>query len=191
MKKYRLKDEKFRKLAQEIAGFNKDGIKPFEEFVSQEGSGMRSRLEEFGVFDLWFEEEPKFKSGDYIVAVGAGQKDQVRKIVNCEVRGDMFFWNEYGKTTDCFAHTWELSKIRHATEVEIKEYNRPKLPTINGYRGKLKYNYIVYGCKSVHVQDFRRMYEACLCMDLEVDSITIEGHKIQMETLKEIHEKTY
>lgn len=190
MKKYRLKDEKFRKPAEAIAGITEELGLSLEHFVSREGSGIRERLKEYGVFDLWFEEVPKYKAGDYIVAVGAGQKDEVRKVEKCEVADDRLIWSEYGDIGEGFAHAWELSKIRHATAEEIEEYKK-QLPFINGYRGKLKYNYIVYGCKSVHVQDFKIMYEACLCMDLEVNSITIEGQEIPMETLQEIYEKTY
>lgn len=190
MKKYRLKDEKFRKPAEAIAGIIEEMGLSLEHFVSREGSGIRERLKEYGVFDLWFEEVPKYKAGDYIVAVIEGKKDEARKVEKCEVRGDMLFWSEYGDVGEGFAHTWELSKIRHATAEEIEEYNQ-QLPYIGGYRGKRIFDYIVYGCKSIHIQDFRRMYEACLCMDLVVDSITIEGQEVPMETLQEIYEKTY
>lgn len=191
MKKYRLKDEKYRKPAEAIAGIIEGMGLSLEHFVSREGSGIRERLEEYGVFDLWFEEEPIYKSGDYIVAVGAEQRDKARKILNCKVADDMLIWSEYGDMGEGFPHSWELSKIRHATPEEIEEYNNPQLPYIGGYRGELKYNYIIYGCKSIHIQDFRRMYEACLCMDLVVDSITIEGQEVPMGTLHEIYEKTY
>lgn len=188
MKKYRLKDEKYRKPAQEIAGFAEGGSLPLEHFVSNENGYMRKRLEEYGVFDLWFEEVPKYKAGDYIVAVIEGKKDEVRKVEKCEVRGDMLFWSEYGDVGEGFAHAWELSKIRHATAEEIEEYKK-QLPTINGYRGKRIFDYIIYGCKSIHIQDFIRLYETCT--DLEVSSITIEGQEVSMETLQEIYEKTY
>jgi len=186
MKKYRLKDEKFRKLAQEIAGFAEGGSLPLEHFISNKNGSMRKKLEEYGVFDLWFEEEPKYKAGDYIVAVGGGQGNQVRKIVNCEERGDMFFWNEYEKTEGVFTHSWELSKIRHATAEEIEEYKQ-QLPYIGWYRGKRILDNIVYGCKSIHIQDFIRLYETCI--DLGVSSITIEGQEIKIETMQEIYEK--
>ena len=190
MKKYRLKDEKFRKPAQEIAGYIEGGDFPLEDYISKKCSGMRDKLEEYGVFDLWFEEEPEYKSGDYIVAVGGGQSDEARKIVECEIRGEILFWNEYEgeEEREYFVHSWELSKIRHATPEEIEKYKQ-QLPTINGYRGELKYNYIIYGCKSIHIHDFIRLYETCI--DLGVNSITIEGHQIPMETLQEIYEKTY
>lgn len=188
MKTYRLKDEKFRKPAQEIAGFAEGGSLPLEHFISNENGYMRKRLEEYGVFDLWFEEVPKYKAGDYIVAVIEGKKDEVRKVEKCEVRGDMLFWSEYGDVGEGFAHAWELSKIRHATAEEIEEYKK-QLPIINGYKGKRIFDYIVYGCKSIHVQDFIRLYETCT--DLEVSSITIEGQEIKIETMQEIYEKTY
>lgn len=186
MKKYRLKDEKYRKPAQEIAGFAEGGSLPLEHFISKEGSSMRMKLEEYGVFDLWFEEVPKYKAGDYIVAVGSGQSNQVRKIVECEVRDDILFWNECIKARDYFSHAWELSKIRHATAEEIEKYNR-QLPYIGGYKGERIFDYIVYGCKSIHVQDFITLYETCI--DLEVSSITIEGQEIKIETMQEIYEK--
>lgn len=186
MKKYRLKDEKFRKPAEAIACITEELGLSLEHFVSREGSGIRERLKEYGVFDLWFEEVPKYKAGDYIVAVGAGQRDKARKIANCKVADDRLIWSEYGDIGEGFAHAWKLSKIRHATAEEIEEYKK-QLPFINGYRGKLKYNYIVYGCKSIHIQDFITLYETCI--DLEVSSITIEGQEIKIETMQEIYEK--
>lgn len=188
MKKYRLKDEKYRKLAEEIAGFIVGGSMPLEYYVSIEGSDMRDRLIEYGVFDLWFEEEPEFKSGDYIVAVGGGKKDEARKIVECEVRGDKLFWNECEDTREYFVHSWELSKVRHATAEEIKEHNQ-QLPFIGKYRGKREGGYIIYGCQKIHIEDFRDLYRACL--DTNVSSITIAGQEVPMETLHEIYKKTY
>lgn len=189
MKKYRLKDEKYRKPAQEIAVFSVGGSLPLEYFVSLEGGAMRKRLEEYGVFDLWFEEEPEFKSGDYIYILDTGNMYEIQ---DCEVIEEELHWNTVGEDRGWkYRFSTYLSNIRHATAEEIEEYNRSKLPVISGYRGELKYNYIIYGCKSIHIQDFRRMYEACLCMDLVVDSITIEGQEVPMETLHELYEKTY
>lgn len=189
MKKYRLKDEKFRKPAQVIAGFVVGGKNQLEYYVSIEGSAMRSKLEDFGVFELWFEEEPEFKSGDYIYVVDTGN---IYEIEDCEIKGDELHWNMVGgcRGPHHYSYCTQLSNIRLATAEEIEKYNQ-RLPEINGYEGKLQYHYIIYGCKSIHIQDFRRLYEACLCMDLVVDSIKIEGHQVPMETLKEIYEKTY
>lgn len=189
MKKYKLKDEKYRKLAQEIAGFVTGGSIPFEDFVSKEDSGMRSRLEEYGVFDLWFEEvqEPLYKPGDYICAIRTGK---VFKIENCEVIEDDLYWNEVGVSRYEYAYSSCLFNLRHATAEEIKKYKQ-QLPCIDGHEGKQEGDYIIYGCKRIHIQDLRRLYQACLYTDLKINSITIEGHKIQMETLQEIIEKTY
>lgn len=189
MKKYRLKDEKYRKLAQEIAGFNKGGITPLEHYVSIEGSLMRSKLEEYGVFDLWFEEvqEPFYKPGDYIYAIKTGN---VYKIENCEIIEDELHWNSPGVSRYEYAYSAYLFDLRLATAEEIKEHSR-QLPYIDGYKGKQEGDYIVYGCKSIHIQDFRRLYEACLYTDLTVNSITIEGYQVQKKTLQEIYEKTY
>lgn len=189
MKKYRLKDEKYRKPAQEIAGFAEGGSLPLEHFISNENGYMRKRLEEYGVFDLWFEEVPKYKAGDYISVL---HSREVYEIEECKVIGDKLHWNTVGVDRMGYGYRFStpLENIRILTAEEIEEYKK-QLPTINGYRGKRIFDYIVYGCKSIHIQDFRRMYKACLCMDLVVDSITIEGQEVPMETLQEIYEKTY
>lgn len=189
MKKYRLKDEKYRKPAEEITGYVAGGSTPLEYFVSIEYSSMRKRLEEYGVFDLWFEEEPKFKPGDYIYVL---HSKEIYQIEDCEVIGDELHWNTVGIDRKMYKYRFStrLSNIRHATAEEIKEHTQ-QLPYIDSYKGRLEGDYIIYGCKRIHIQNFRRMYEAFLCMDLVVDSITIEGHKIQIETLQEIYKKTY
>lgn len=186
MKKYRLKDEKYRKPAQEIVGYIEERVSLLEYYVSREDSSMRDRLIEYGVFDLWFEEvKPEFKSGDYIYITNVGE---VFEIEDCKVIEDKLHWNTVGIDRGVWEYRFStlLNNIRHATPEEIEEYNR-RLPIIGGYRGELKWNYIIYGCKGVRKQDFIRLYEAC--RDLEVNSITIEGHKIQIETLQKIYEK--
>lgn len=192
MKKYRLKDEKYRKLAQEIANFAVGGDLPLEDFVSMDGSAMRTRLEEYGVFDIWFEEvHPEFKSGDYIYIIHTGN---IYEIQDCEVIEDELHWNTVGMDRGYkykYRFCTYLSNLRPATAEEIEEYNNRQfnLPSINGYKGRQDGEYIVYGCKSIHIQDFRKLYEACMYAD--VSSVIIEGHQIQMETLQEIYNKTY
>lgn len=187
MKKYRLKDEKYRKPAQLIADFTEGGSLPLEWYVSREYSSMRKRLIEYGVFELWFEEEPEFKSGDYIYTTNT---KEVYEIEDCEVIGDELHWNTVGVDRMGWEYRFStlLSNIRHATAEEIKEYKK-QLPIIGGYKGKLEYGYIAYGCKSIHVQDFNKMYEAL--EKLDVNSITIAGHEVPMETLREIYEKIH
>lgn len=187
MKTYRIKDEKFRKLAQEIAGFEEGGSLPLEHFVSNENGYMRKRLEEYGVFDLWFEEVPKYKAGDYISVL---HSREVYEIEECKVIGDILHWNTVGVDRMGYEYRFSspLDNIRIPTAEEIEEYKK-QLPIINGYRGERIFNYIVYGCKSIHVQDFITLYETCI--DLEVSSITIEGQEVSIETLNEIYEKTY
>lgn len=135
----------------------------------------------------WFEEvqEPKFKAGDYICAIKTGN---VYEIEDCEIIEDELHWNVAGVSRHEYAFSTYLHNIRHATPEEIEEYNR-QLPYIDGYKGKQEGNHIVYGCKRIHIQDIRRLYEACTYSGLTVDSIVIEGHQIQMETIQEIYEK--
>lgn len=189
MKKYKLKDEKYRRLAQQIANFSAGGSISLEDYVSRERSAMRDSLKEYGVFELWFEEvqEPAFKSGDYIYVA---RTMNVYEIENCEVIGEELHWNipEADRGELEYRFSTYLSSIRHATAEEIEEYNR-QLPLIRGYKGVQEGDYIVYGCQRVHVQDFRKLYEACLYTN--VTSITIAGKKIQMETLQKIYEKTH
>lgn len=185
MKKYRLKDEKFRKPAQAITGYSTGGSFPLEYYVSKENSRMRDKLIEYGVFELWFEEE-KFKSGDYIYITNTGN---MYKIQDCEVIGDELYWNIVGgdRGPHHYSYCTYLNNIRHATPEEIEKHNQ--LPLINGFKGRLEGEYIVYGCKSIHVQDMRRLFEAC--MYANVPSIEIGGQQIKIDTLKEIYEKTY
>ncbi|HTO36144.1 MAG TPA: hypothetical protein VLZ72_07890 [Flavobacterium sp.] len=147
---------------------------------------MRNRLIEYGVFDLWFEEvqEPKFKSGDYIYILDTGN---MYEIENCEVMEEELHWNTVGVDKGWqYRFSTYLNNIRHATAEEIEEYKQP-LPYINGYKGKRDGEYIVYGCQRIYIEDFKRMYEAC--MYLNVTAITIAGYQVQKETLQEIHEK--
>lgn len=187
MKKYRLKDEKYRKPAQEIAGFTGGGFITLEYFVSNEDSPFRKRLEEYGVFDLWFEEEPEFKSGDYIYILNTGN---MYEIEDCEVREEELHWNTVGVDREEYKYRFStsLNNIRHATAEEIEEYKK-QLPEINGFEGRLEGEYIVYGCQSIHVQDMRRLFEAC--MYANVSSITKAGQEIKIGTLQEIYKKTY
>lgn len=187
MKKYRLKDEKFRKPAEYIAGIIEGVGLSLEHFVSREGSGIRERLKEYGVFDLWFEEVPEYKAGDYISVL---HSREVYEIENCEVKGDELHWNVVGVDRMGYEYRFSnpLDNIRIPTAEEIEEYKK-QLPYINGYRGELKGDFIVYGCQKIYVQDFRILYEACLYTN--VSSITIEGQEVPMETLHEIYEKTY
>lgn len=188
MKKFRIKDEKFRKPAEVIAGFSTGGDLPLEYFISKEGSAMRGRLEDYGVFELWFEEvKPEFKAGDYIYIIDTGNMYEIQ---DCEVKGDELHWNKVGgcKGPRFYMYCTYLSNIRHATAEEIEEYNR-QLPEINGFEGKLEGEYIVYGCQSIHIQDMRRLFEAC--MYANVTSIIIAGQEIKIGTLQEIYEKTY
>lgn len=187
MKKYRLKDEKFRKPAEAIAGITEELGLSLEHFVSREGSGIRERLKEYGVFDLWFEEVPKYKAGDYISVL---HSREVYEIEECKVIGDKLHWNTVGVDRMGYGYRFStpLENIRILTAEEIEEYKK-QLPTINGYKGKQERNYIIYGCKRIHIQDFKMLYETCL--HAEVNSITIAGQEIPMETLQEIYEKTY
>lgn len=127
----------------------------------------------------FFRKEPEFKSGDYIVTVGAGRKDEARKIVECEVRDDMLFWNECGNTREYFVHSWELSRIRHATTEEIEEYNRPKLPVINGYIGEDNGDTLKYGCAELSKKWFtttanRSIQSMVLSSGVEINAEQIE-----------------
>lgn len=186
MKKFRIKDEKYRRPAELIAGFSRGGDSPLEYYVSIEGSAMRGKLEEYGVFDLWFEEE-KYKSGDYIYIIDTGNMYEIQ---DCEVKGDELHWNMVGgcRGPHHYSYCTYLSNIRHATAEEIEKHKQ-QLPEINGFEGRLEGEYIVYGCQSIYIHDFRDLFKACLYTN--VSSITIAGQQIKMETLKEIYEKTY
>lgn len=185
MKKFRIKDEKFRKPAQLIAGFTEGGTIPLEEFVSRENGGMRTKLEEFGVFELWFEEE-KYKSGDYIYILDTGN---IYEIENCEEIENELHWNTVGEDRGYkYRFSTYIWNIRHATAEEIEKHKQ-QLPTINGFEGKLEGDFIVYGCQRIYVQDFINLYEACLYTN--VTSITIAGQQIKIGTLQEIYEKIH
>jgi hypothetical protein len=187
MKKYRLKDEKYRKLSQTITGFVEGGSLPLEYFVSMEGSSMRDKLIEYGVFDLWFEEVQEYKSGDYISVL---YSSEVYEIEDCEVKRNKLHWNTVGVDRMGYEYRFSapLGNIRHATAEEIEKYKQ-RLPLIDGFEGKQEGDFIVYGCQRIHIIDFRKLYVGCL--HTNVTSITIAGHQVPMETLKEIYEKTY
>lgn len=128
----------------------------------------------------FFRKEPKFKIGDYIVAVGSTEEHKVRKITAFKIEGDMFRWEEMGcPSKGEFPHAWNLSDVRHATAEEIEEYNHPKLPVINGYTGEDKGDTLKYGCAELSKKWFtktanRSIKSMVLSSGVEINAEQIE-----------------
>lgn len=180
MKKYRLKDEKYRKPAQEIVGYIEERVSLLEYYVSREDSSMRDRLIEYGVFDLWFEEvKPEFKSGDYIYITNVGE---VFEIEDCKVIEDKLHWNTVGIDRGVWEYRFStlLNNIRHATPEEIEEYNR-RLPIIGGYEGEDNGDTLKYGCAELSKKWFTKT------SNRSIKSMTLNsGVEINAEQIEKI-----
>lgn len=130
-------------------------------------------------------EEPEFKVGDYIIPIGC-TKETVRIITNFDIIENDLHWSE--KEDLILIHSWPLGKIRHATPEEIEDYNNPKLPTINGYEGKLVDKMIVYGndCAKIPTKWFKDTFGATRHIKSMVLSSGVEINEEQMNKIRKV-----
>jgi hypothetical protein len=117
-------------------------------------------LKEAGVLDLWFEpvyNDITYKIGDIVYIFGTNSDGARRfnktfaKIIEIDKLDDKPY-----VVTNHNDNGIYFTDIRHATPEEIEEYNKPKLPIINGYAGKIEGNLIIYGndCAKIPIEFF-------------------------------------
>lgn len=150
-------------------------------------------LKEAGVLDLWFEpvyEEEKYKTDDIVIAKCINT-EYIGKYIDNEHLKDWVLLS-FLKNTNKRGNGGSFSKtLRKATKEEIEEYNRPKLPVINGYDGRIEGDYVIYGCARFDKDWFRNLYvhlshhlykNTRKTMSIKLDS----GVEITMEQIKQI-----
>ena len=166
-------------------------------------------LRNAGVLDLWFEPvfEEELKVDDWVYFIKSfdsaprGHLAKITRVTedsvyqgakwigyNPKVRnGGAFRWNGNG---------YKLGiDFRKATKEEIEEYNRPKLPIINGYSGRMEGDYIRYGsnCAKFHKNFFLNLYKVWIEKDWsqtrDIMSIKLDsGVELTIDQIKQIVE---
>lgn len=137
---------------------------------------------EDGIGGLHFNEVEKveFKTGDIVVITEYMGGDPVGTITEIifEETPRYIVKDMSGRS---LSNHWRhlTGTLRHATPEEIEEYNRPKLPAINEYKGKDNGDTLKYGCAELNKSWFtksanRSIKSMVLDSGVEINSEQIE-----------------